>query len=189
MFFLSPGVIALFVRAQLLHGRLPTASDGVLAYFVLSIVYHAASLPLIAVTIGGAEALVERPWAWFALVVGGPALFGIVLGLCAQLGPVRWVLGCIGIDVTHPMPTAWDWKFSRRENCFVIVHLRDGRTFFGRLGEKSLISSNPKERDLYIQETFDLTEDNTWVSREDDGVLILHGDIRLIEFFKQKEAT
>jgi hypothetical protein len=186
--FVTPGLIALYVRSQLLHGRMPSAAEGLLGYFTISMVYHALTLPFLDRLLSSGPPLLDRTAWWLIVVVGGPAVFGGLLGLGAKFGVLRRVLGKIGIDLLHPMPTAWDYKFSKRETLFVIVHMKDGHRFFGRLGANGFVSSDSKDRDIYIDETFDLAEDNTWVSREDDGVLIFQSEIRAIEFFKGTEA-
>src|SRR5690349_19860281 len=45
--FLVPGLIASFVRAQFLTGRVPAHTEAALSYLVLSVIYYALTLPAV----------------------------------------------------------------------------------------------------------------------------------------------
>ena len=55
------------------------------------------------------------------------------------------------------MPTAWDWKFGDTSAQWVLVTLNDDTKFAGYLGLRSFISSDPGERDIYIERIYDLS--------------------------------
>ncbi len=115
----------------------------------------------------------------------GPALFGFLLGLNASKGWSRRVLGKLGVRVVHVMPTAWDRTFGGLDACWVLVTLKDGSKVAGFCGTGSFASSDPKERDLYIERVYGLDEHDIWQDIARRGMLIPSGEIRCIEFFPQ----
>ena len=185
--FLVPGVIILFVRAQLLTGRLPSGSDGVLAYFTVSVVYHALTLPALSWLFEKSGPLASHTGLWFVLTVVFPALFGGLLGLNAKFSWTRRSLGWVGLNTLHVLPTAWDWRFVDTPAFWVIIKLKNGTKFAGYCGSGSFMSSDPKERDIYIERIYDIDEDEKWIDRGQNGLLISHGEISTIEFWPYKE--
>ena len=184
--FLVPGLIALFVRSQFVTGRSPPHTAALLPYLTISIIYYALALPVVDFVLSLEESGYRRPLAWFGLVFIGPALFGLVLGIDIQKGFSRRIIQRLGLNPVHVMPTAWDWKFgSSMANQWVLVTLNDGTRFAGFCGEKySFMSSDPYERDIYIQWIYDIDDESkTWSSRGDTGVLITAGEVSTIEFW------
>lgn len=187
---LVPGLIACFVRTQFVTGRAPSHSESILSYLTLSVIYYALALPAVDCVLKLPEQGYVKTLAWFALVFVGPALFGLALGLNAQAGYSRRLLKLIGLHPVHVMPTAWDWMFSRMKESWVLAILKDGTKFAGFCGRDSFASSDPKERDLYIQQVYEIDDQNVWHPR-DSSVLIAAGEIRTIEFwpYKLKEIS
>jgi hypothetical protein len=66
----------------------------------------------------------------------------------------------------------------------VLVTLKDGGQVAGLFGSRSFASSDPSERDLYIQSVFSMSGKGQWqrVPRN-DGVLISGDQIKYIEFW------
>ena len=61
--------------------------------------------------------------------------------------------------------------------------MKNGKTIYGKFSEHSFASSDTEERDLYIEKTYNIKEDMTWV--EDDkskGILVAKDEIETIEF-------
>lgn len=82
-------------------------------------------------------------------------------------------------------PSAWDYKFKNIKSEWVLLTLSDGKNIAGYIGENSFMSSNIEERDLYIDEVYDLNSDGEWQRRNrTDGVWIKADEIKSIEFFK-----
>lgn len=65
-----------------------------------------------------------------------------------------------------------------------MVKLKDGTKFAGYCGGRSFISSVPEERDIYVEESYDLSDDDEWKPRPGKSLLIAAGEISTIEFFK-----
>lgn len=109
--FVVPGLIAAMVRAQFTTGRLPRATEAGLIYIALSTIYLAFALPIFELLprdLGSMAATAE----WLCLVFIGPALFGLSLGVGARFGVARRLLLRLRLNPVHPMPTAWDYKFT-----------------------------------------------------------------------------
>ena len=201
---LVPGLIVLFVRSQFLTGRWSSDSSAFLSYLTVSVIYYALALPFVHFVLsfnepGSSNALLawfalsidepgslKVPLAWFALIFIGPALLGLLLGANIQRNFFRRVLQRCGLDPIHVIPTAWDWKFGYMTEQWVLVTLKDGTRFAGFCGEESFMSSDPGERDIYIQWTYDIDENNNWSSRGENGVLIAAGEFQTIEFWPYK---
>ena len=87
------------------------------------------------------------------------------------------------VNKIHPVPTAWDYYFSKQKESWIIVTLKNGKTIYGKFSNHSFASSDAEERDLYIEKTYNIKEDMTWV--EDDksnGILVTKDEVETIEF-------
>lgn len=111
---------------------------------------------------------------------------GTVLGLLRKLELFRKLFKYFGIQTEHSIPTAWDYKFSTtNEGKWVIVRLASGEEVYGRYSTKSLSSSEPGFRDIYIEEVYTYEDGKPWNSVDGtDGIWINASEIRSIEFRK-----
>lgn len=64
-----------------------------------------------------------------------------------------WILNTLSNHnvILERSPTSWDHFFSRRQPCWIIVYLIDGRRIGGRFGSNSYASSHPNAGHLYIE--------------------------------------
>lgn len=177
-----PGIIALYFRSQFLAGRLPSASEGAISYITLSLAYHAVAYPLAhpLYTSGSIDG-----WAgvgWFALIFAFPALIGILLGLNIRKGWTKKLVNRFGLNTIHPVDCAWDWRFGHCPECWVVVTLKDDTKWYGYMGANSFMSSDPAERDIYIEHVYECgSEGEVWTPRN-SSVWIAHGEIQSLEF-------
>ncbi|OYU34367.1 DUF6338 family protein [Novosphingobium sp. PASSN1] len=181
--FAVPGIVILYMRAQFLTGRIPALAEGIVAYITVSLVYYALALPLMShvqAASGFAQSLL-----WIFVVIVGPALVGAALGLNVRKGWLQWLLAKFGISTVHPVNSAWDWRFAGTKSSWVLAILKDGSRWAGYLGGGSFLSSDPAERDLFIQRVYELDESNNWLARE-SGVWIAHGEIQSLELWPDK---
>lgn len=188
LLFAVPGVIALYVRAQFLTGRMPPAAEGILAYITVSLVYHALAFPFRPAIYGASPLSGTWNWAWFAFVFLVPAVLGVIMGLNARRDWIGSLLRRLHLITTHPIACAWDWKFGDISDCWVLVALKNGTKWGGRLGEQSFISSDPTERDIYLQQVYEIDDDNKWTPRV-SGVWIANGEIQSIEFWPMQQEN
>ncbi len=118
-----------------------------------------------------------------AITVVGATLLAIFIGVVKQHGFIEWLFSKMKVNKIHPVPTAWDYYFSKQEESWIIVTLKNGKTIYGKFSDHSFASSDAEERDLYIEKTYNIKEDMTWV--EDDksnGILIAKDEVETIEF-------
>jgi Family of unknown function (DUF6338) len=186
--FIIPGLIATFIRAQFLTGRIGSGKDSLLIFFTVSVVWYGLSAPFITWLGQTGIAPYARPWQWLVLTVVGPAAFGALLGLNASCGWSQLLLAKCGMHVVHGMPTAWDWKFGKAEACWILLTMKDGSKVAGFCGRDSFISSDSTERDVYIGRVYSLDENDAWIAQGEKGILVLHGEIRCIEFWPYRLA-
>ncbi len=172
------------VRARFISGRMPITSNQYVYYVCVSLIYHGLAFTLLGATI------LEEPSRWWLLgyLIVLPALFGGVLGVTVRWnGPRKW-LSKFGINLVHPVETAWDWKFASANPQWILVTLKDGTNFGGWLGEDSFVSSRPLERDLYVETLYTLTDGGgTWTKKE-HSIYVPHAQIKTIECWPASDS-
>ncbi len=183
LLFFVPGLVVLFVRSQFVTGAKFPQSAALLPYLAISVIYYAIAFPLIDFVVAIDEPIYAKILAWFSLVFAGPAVLGLVLGINIQKDLFRRLLQRCGLNPVHVIPTAWDWKFGNMTEQWVLVTLKDGTRFAGFCGSASFMSSDPAERDIYIQQVYDVDDDNNWSSSGEKALLITADEVRTIEFW------
>src|SRR3546814_4464696 len=123
---------------------------------------------------------------WLLVILVGPAVLGVLSGYNTQRGWLRRLFQHAGLQPVHVMPTAWDWQFSRLAGSnWVLVTMQDGSTVAGLFGGQSFASSDPAERDIYIEQVYDYTADGEWhCARPGHSILVMRDEIRFVEFFR-----
>lgn len=123
---------------------------------------------------------------FLVIIFISPLFSGLIFGLANQQQLVEQGLAILGFRTLSGFPSAWDYHFSRiNEPLWVLVTLKDESQVAGRFGRKSFASSESSERDLYLEKSYKLREDNSWETVEGTvGILIKADEIRYIEFLK-----
>jgi Family of unknown function (DUF6338) len=87
--------------------------------------------------------------------------------------------------------TAWDDFFTRRQPCWIIVHLNDGRRIGGRYAEKSYASLYPNSGHLYLEELWKLDEVGRFAQKvpATQGLVLRPSDYEFIELFQASGDT
>lgn len=184
--FVVPGYIFVWVRSIFLTRRPLKPQEQVIAYIAISSVNIAICSPIV-ITLMDSQELKSRPvlvgFLWLITLMVVPTLGGVLLGIAAQREWLHRTLQYLHLRPVHVMPTAWEWQFSRVDgSTWIIVTLKDGSTIFGLFGGGSFASSEPTERDIFIESVYSAGSDDRWVP-VGKGVLVPHGEIRCIEFF------
>ncbi|MDO6459052.1 DUF6338 family protein [Celeribacter halophilus] len=178
-----PGLVITYFRAQFLTGRMQKHTDALLSYFALSAIYGAIALPIIGWLQMRTPDIPIPIWQWLCIVFLGPTILGVLLGYITRTEAIRSLMNYFGINPVHALPTAWDWKFGNMREKLVIVTLKDQTQFAGYCGRGSFMSSDPTERDLFIEKIYDWGDENQWIDNGDHGLWIASDEIRTIEFF------
>ena len=97
-----------------------------------------------------------------------------------------WFYTLVGLRPISPIPTGWDWIFGRTGPCYVLVTLSDGTEIAGFFGSKSMASSDPGRKDLYVEKVYKVPDDGSaWI--EVEGSLGMHVDGAQISYIEFKE--
>lgn len=126
-------------------------------------------------------------WHWILLVLVsliGSTVIGLIIAIFKQhqfLDRFLWVLR---VKTIHSTPTAWDYFFSKQESGFVIITLIDDSRLFGWYSSKSFTSSDPEERDIYIEIAYKVENDQWMLDEQSAGFYIPKDQIKVIEFKK-----
>jgi len=183
MFFV-PGYIISALRRLFVIGREVNGHEYLLKILSYSLVNYAIfSWPVYIIVTGDSSALING-FLWFLVLCVGPIIIGTVWGISIQMDWGYSVLRKCKINPIHVISTAWDWKFSRMNSgSFVLVTLKDDTKYAGWCAASSFMSSDPAERDVYIEKMYNFEKDGKqWEDRGNDSVLICAGEIKTIEF-------
>ena len=83
------------------------------------------------------------------------------------------------------IPTAWDWYFSKRKDCILIITLKNGSIIMGYFGQNSYATSYPNEGSIYLEKTYVYNDKNELSTTEDsDGIIIAKNQFDTIEIYK-----
>jgi Family of unknown function (DUF6338) len=179
---ITPGIIITAIRARAVTGIAPELKDKILEFGVVSIIYGALATPVFHSTAG--PVLPDAIWV-FLYSVAAPILIGIVLAYISGYKLLYKAADAIRLPIAHHLPTAWDYTFeSLPSDTFLLVTLGDGTTIPGKMSQNSFASSNKDERDLLIQEVWEIDEQGTWSLADPPRSMLICGkDIRLVEVF------
>ena len=182
--FVVPGFIIARTREQFIAGRKRAASEDLLEYVTYGAVNFAVFSWLIYLLAYGNWSAWQASLGWLVVLLLGPLLLGVLLGVGARREWMHKLLAPIGIKAVHVVPAAWDWKFGKMPCQHALVTFKDGTRIGCFLGDRSFISSDQSERDLYAEQVFNIDDDGAWRPTR-KSVLIAHGEISMIEFWRE----
>jgi hypothetical protein len=176
-----PGLISMHVYRLLMPARLIEWKSAIIESFFYSAVNFTLCLPIFA-WFKWWPFLPTHPLALVAagmfVIGGGPILWPWIW---VKFARSKWML-----KLQLPYPTAWDAFFDRRDECFVLLTLKDGKKIGGFFGEGGYASSFPNDGDLYLSAVYRITDDGEFAGPVPDtnGLLIRKDEYSFIEFFK-----
>lgn len=176
MILVLPGFISMKVYGLFSPQDNLPLKDSLLEAIAFSILNGAAMWWAIDLLLKEEQTLIR-----FALIVlvflVAPVIWPILLDRIVNfLEKQRWIL-------TRRM-NAWDDFFMRREESWVIVHLKDGRRIGGYFGSNSYASLFPNSGHLYIEETWNIDlATNAFVAPVPDsaGLILRPEDYHFVE--------
>ena len=132
-------------------------------------------------------------WHWIFLVIisiVGSSVIGILIAVVKQFQIIDRILSKVKVNTIHSTPTAWDYLFSKQTPSFIIVTLSDDTKLCGWYSAKSFASSDPDERDIFVEKGYYISEDGTWnIDNQSEGFYIPKEQIKYIEFKKGEETN
>jgi hypothetical protein len=86
----------------------------------------------------------------------------------------------------HPIGKPWDYVFSQEQPFWVKVTLKNGEVLGGKYSDKSFASSAPNEEQIYLEETWILSETGKFERPKNGtaGIIILASEISHVELRK-----
>lgn len=191
--FIVPGFIVQWVLSGFVPTRKEEVQISLLRAFILSCLNYAIWCWLIFIIYS--NRWINNPtwlaaFCLFLIVFVSPLGIGLILGRLSRSAKFASFLEKMKLDVMHAIPNSWDYTFGRKQESWILVTLTDGGTISGWFGTKSFASSEPTERDLYIEQVWDNDEEGGWQKRpRTGGILILSSQIRYIEFLVMEEEN
>ena len=179
---LAPGLIIQALATRVRSGSVPELKDRLITYGVVSAAYYAVATPLFTWRNG----VILDPWLLSLLEYAiAPAAVAIAYAYVVQYELDYKAAEKIGLHLAHHIPAAWDYTFEGiRRAVFLLVTLNDGTEVAGLYAGASFASSNKDERDLLLQELWDVEEGGGWKRSEPVRSVLLSGkDIRYIEIY------
>lgn len=181
--FIYSGVISAFVPTRA-HKEKELL---LLRYLTATAFNYAICSPLIYALVFGV-AFPNRPigqaFCWFFVVFVAPVILALTRARLVQRDGLGWLYRLVGLRAISPIPTGWDWVFSTTDPCYLLITLTDGTEIAGYFGRRSMASSDPERKDIFIERVYTIPEDGSaWVQVE--GSLGMHIDgsqIAFIEF-------
>lgn len=187
--FILPG----FIITELIDSIVPPKSFRELKFIFSCIIYSIINLALwIWLDVIIFENLKSKTVLFYIVLSSSnimtSIITGTIIGLIKHCELPRKIFRLFKVQMNHPIPTAWDYFFNKKEECFINVRLKSGNTVSGKFFCNSFASSESTERDLYIEKIYDVDDKNTWneVPRS-LGMYISKDEIETIEFFTVEE--
>lgn len=127
-------------------------------------------------------------WHWVLLALTsiiGSALLGIIIAVIKQFQCIDRILSKLKINTIHTTPTAWDYLFFNQGGAFIIITLMDDTKLYGWYSSESFASSDPDERDIFIELGYTVSSDGSWKEdSQSEGFYVPKDQIKYIEFKK-----
>lgn len=183
--FLLPGFIIKTIIDTLVHPPKYNEAQYFLSYLLYSIVNCALYSWMYVLLLKNIEIHSVCFLILLILItIIGSVLLGMFIGIIKQKEIVDKILSKLDINKIHSIPTAWDYFFAKQEAVWIIITLKNGNIIYGDYSSDSFASSDPEERDLYIERTYNyIQEGEPWVEdTESRGILVSKDEIATIEF-------
>lgn len=182
---LLPGFIIASVRNVFVVQRNQSSYQEILAYIFGSTISHVFGAPIWYLLSYGHLGFAAQFLSLTLLLLVIPLIIGLAWSIVIQKDVIENHAPKLGLVAVHHINTAWDWKFSRvRSFEWVLITLKDGTQHAGYIGPNSFIVSGNADRDIYIEQVYDLDKDNKWSHPgRKKAILIPYSEVRTIVFW------
>ena len=148
LIFLVPGFISLRVYDLLVPSKRRDFSKSLFEVISYSAWNYATLFWLIDIIHSDDFYIKYKIWYVLALLfilIIMPIIWSVLFLRLSQWKP-------IAKHIIHPFGKPWDYIFNKKEELWIIVHLKDGRRIGGKFGKNSFASSSPANEQIYIED-------------------------------------
>jgi len=179
LFLVFPGLVSMQVYRMIMPAYRIEWKSAILEGLFYGVINLVLLSPLVywLMSTGAAEANAIMLWAAAAVVF--------------VIAPIVWPLAFVFLVkrpllrryVQLPYPSAWDFFFDRRADCFVLIHLKNGQMIGGYYGPNSYATSFPDHGDIYLEAVYRVDATGTFVEpiESTEGLLISRDGYSYIE--------
>lgn len=187
--FVLPGFVVCSIIDSINPPKKHSEATFLLRYIGFSLVNCAAWCWLYKIVIECSN--ISSLYRWlllFAISLVGSVLVGLLIAIFKQHQVIDRILNKLKIKTIHTIPTAWDYYFSKQLEGFIIITLIDDTKLYGWYGSNSFTSSDPDERDIYVEYGYQIDEDGKWIlDKQSEGFYIPKDQIKYIELKRGNE--
>ncbi|HCH3750668.1 hypothetical protein CGH28_18460 [Vibrio parahaemolyticus] len=180
--FVIPGFISLKVYSIFIANTNRDTSKQVIDAVAYSCINYAICFPLLMATMN--EKFLQSHEYWFLLsslymILINPILLSLIW---LKVRKSKIIKG----NSLHPVGKPWDYVFSQEQPYWVKVTLKNGEVLGGKYSDKSFASSAPNEEQIYLEETWILSETGKFERAKNGtaGIIILASEISHVELRK-----
>lgn len=183
LFFFIPGFIYIGVLSNFVPIYRESDKPTIfMKYIIATAIIYMVSSPLIYLLIANNN-IIFKYLLLFVILFIIPTILSVVRAYTIQYGTIKKICDKCHLRIINPIPTGWDWKFSRINSCFVIITLKDGSEIGGLFGENSMASSDANQRDIYVEKVYKIIKDGPWEEVENSqGIYVYQDQIAYVEF-------
>lgn len=187
--FVIPGFIGLKAYELLNPGSYRESSKQLIDAIAYSCINYAILFwPILVVESSDLrEGFSTAYYAFYFFVVFCSPVLGAILWL--QIRKTQFMLRALA----HPTLKPWDYVFSKRDPYWAKVTLKDGTEIAGKYSENSFASSSPAEEQIYLEETWIISEKGGLerMKNQSAGVIIVAeiAYIELMEYYPPEEQS
>lgn len=197
LIFFSPGYITLSTVARFFPRKqvadigmfMKALTYSVINYGILLVVWPGWVPRAITISKDWRSAAIGFWWDGFFLFIAIlvlPFLIGIFIVLQNKSKGAEIVRNKIGISSIDLIPTAWDYYFNKSDDCWVLIHTKQGDSYLGIFAKESFASSFESGPDLYLEElwTYNGEEETFETDERSKGGYFKYDDIEHLEFYE-----
>lgn len=189
MAFIAPGFIWTKFEYWLAPRFKESDRERSIKYFSYSVICLAFSFPLVRSLPQSADSweIVHSVLAVISFLLI-PAFLGALVGFIKKNHNFKLLLGKYGLPQIYAPDTGWDSAFDRVQGCSVAVEKLDGSVIYGMYDTRSVASTDPECRDVFLDVVYSINQDDKLVIDKGSlGIWISGKQIRTIQLFNPTE--
>jgi len=181
IFFFVPGFISMKVWRAMVPGRVIGWTDSAFEAVTYSC-FNWAAMFWVFILLGKSDSTKNSLfWHYFLVFLSlflTPVLWPITLKKLLKNRHIqKWVV--------LPTATAWDYFFEQKQQCWVLIHLKNGDCIGGTYFDDCYASAYPELQDIYLTEVWRVDEKGFFKDRVErtKGMWISKDAFDYLEFF------